>query len=78
MKDNDAINTIEKFGAEGLLHFGEQFLLHPFIRLLLGLGLIATGGKTNSSAFPDKVSADITGHNYNAVTKIHPAALGIG
>ncbi|MBA7590373.1 hypothetical protein ES708_32489 [subsurface metagenome] len=77
MKDNGAINAIEKLGAEGFLYFAEQLLLHPLVSLLLSFSLIAASSETDRSAFPDKLGTNITGHNNNAVTEINTATLGI-
>ncbi|MBA7526700.1 hypothetical protein ES705_18869 [subsurface metagenome] len=77
MKDNGAINAIEKLGAEGFLYFAEQLLLHPLVSLLLSFSLIAASSETNTGAFPDKLGTNIAGHNNNAVTEINTATLGI-
>jgi hypothetical protein len=49
-----------------------------FIRPLLSFGLITARGKTDGGSFTDELSANITGHNDNAVAEVNPATLGIG
>ncbi len=76
-KDNDAVESVEKFRAELFLELIQQLVTHRFVRRLGFFGLVALGGKAQRGVAPNHLCANIARHDDEGIAEIHLVAARV-
>ncbi len=76
-KDHDAVETVEKFGPEGLLQRFHNPVLHRLVFVVLQLGFVTIGHEAKAGGPFDQLRTHVGRHDDDGVAEIDPPAFGI-
>src|SRR5947209_11065845 len=77
MEDDDLIDTIEELRLEGVLQFAQYLAFHALILVLVGFVFVLGLFEANGGFFIQESCANIRCHDYNSVTEVNRASLGV-
>src|SRR3972149_5704634 len=78
MEHNRGVNAVAELGPRSFLPLVKHLFLHFFVLHPLLSFALDMSSETEGHMTLNKLGTDITGHDYDAITKINPSPFGIG